>query len=59
MVQVRFSIGGTGCTTWLRAICRRVYPGRDDSPGIRLFSKGGQSDVCAVTAREMMPSNPY
>ena len=42
-----------------QAIGRRVYPGRDDSVGVALFSKGGQARFTSVNAWEMMPSNPY
>jgi beta-fructofuranosidase len=42
-----------------QAICRRVYPGRDDSLGLVLFSKGGRADFPKVSAWDMMPSNPY
>jgi beta-fructofuranosidase len=42
-----------------QAICRRVYPGRDDSLGLVLFSNGGKAVFDAVTAWDMMPSNPY
>ena len=42
-----------------QAICRRVYPGREDSTGVALFATGGQSHVAHAKAWEMMPSNPY
>ena len=42
-----------------QAICRRVYPGRDDSLGIVLFAKGGNAAFERVTAWNMMPSNPH
>ncbi|OXU15517.1 GH32 C-terminal domain-containing protein [Sedimentisphaera salicampi] len=42
-----------------QAICRRVYPGRSDSLGVELFSKGGKAKIESVKAWEMMPSNPY
>ncbi|MBC8873501.1 MAG: GH32 C-terminal domain-containing protein [Planctomycetes bacterium] len=42
-----------------QAICRRVYPGRDDSLGVVLFAIGGQASISSVKAWEMMPSNPY
>ena len=42
-----------------QAICRRVYPGRDDSLGIVLSASGGQAKFSPVKAWEMMPSNPY
>jgi len=42
-----------------QAICRRVYPGRDDSLGILLFADGGKAIFSSVRAWEMMPSNPY
>ena len=42
-----------------QAICRRVYPGRDDSLGVILFANGGKAEFACVKAWEMMPSNPY
>ena len=42
-----------------QAICRRVYPGRDDSLGVVLFAAGGTAKLSGVKAWEMMPSNPY
>jgi len=42
-----------------QAICRRVYPGRDDALGVELFSKGGEAKFSTVKSWEMMPSNPY
>ncbi len=42
-----------------QAICRRVYPGRDDSLGTVLFATGGRAKCSSVKAWEMMPSNPY
>jgi len=42
-----------------QAICRRVYPGRDDSLGVVLFANGGEAKFSRVKAWEMMPSNPY
>jgi beta-fructofuranosidase len=42
-----------------QAMCRRVYPGRDDSLGVVLFANGGEAEFASVKAWEMMPSNPY
>ena len=42
-----------------QAICRRVYPGREDSLGVVLFAAGGAAKISSVKAWEMMPSNPY
>ena len=42
-----------------QAICRRVYPGQDESLGIVLFAKEGKAIFSSVKAWEMMPSNPY
>ena len=42
-----------------QAICRRVYPGRNDSLGIILFADGGQAKFSHVNTWEMAPSNPY
>ena len=42
-----------------QAIARRVYPGRADSVGVVLFSRGGRASFTDVKAWEMAPSNPY
>ncbi|UCF14054.1 MAG: glycoside hydrolase family 32 protein, partial [Phycisphaerales bacterium] len=42
-----------------QAVCRRVYPGRDDSLGVILFADGGEAEFTSVKAWELMPSNPY
>jgi beta-fructofuranosidase len=42
-----------------QAICRRVYPGRDDSLAVVLFARRGEAKLSSVKAWEMMPSNPY
>ncbi|MDX1933472.1 MAG: glycoside hydrolase family 32 protein [Capsulimonadales bacterium] len=42
-----------------QAICRRVYPARSDSLGIRLFARGGTARFVTVRAWEMAPSNPF
>jgi len=42
-----------------QAICRRVYPGRDDSLGVVLFAQGGTATFFDVKVWEMTPSNPY
>jgi beta-fructofuranosidase len=42
-----------------QAICRRVYPGRDDSLDVVLFSAGADAVFNSVKTWEMMPSNPY
>ncbi|MDO5554890.1 MAG: glycoside hydrolase family 32 protein [Planctomycetia bacterium] len=42
-----------------QAICRRVYPSRNDSLGIELFVEGTGSVTVKGKAWEMMPSNPY
>ena len=42
-----------------QAIGRRVFPGRDDSLGVALFSTGGTVEISSVRAWEMMPANPY
>jgi len=34
-----------------QAICRRVYPGRDDSLGVLLFAAGGEARISSVRAR--------
>lgn len=42
-----------------QAVTRRIYPTRKDSVGVALFSKGGDAEVSALEAWDMMPSNPY
>ena len=42
-----------------QAICRRVYPGRNDSLGVVLFANDGEAVFSRVKAWEIMPSNPY
>jgi len=42
-----------------QAICRRVYPGRDDSLDVVLFADGAEAVFRSVKAWEMMSSNPY
>lgn len=42
-----------------QAVMRRIYPSRDDSVGVALFSNGGPASVATLEAWDMMPSNPY
>lgn len=42
-----------------QAAMRRIYPSREDSAGVAVFSNGGPADVTRLEAWEMMPSNPY
>jgi len=42
-----------------QAVMRRIYPSRQDSIGVRLFSEGGAITVPVLRAWDMMPSNPY
>ena len=42
-----------------QAVMRRIYPTREDSVGVALFSNGGATQVKSVKAWDMMPSNPY
>jgi len=42
-----------------QAAMRRVYPSREDSVGVAVFSDGGPASVAALEAWDMMPSNPY
>ena len=42
-----------------QAVMRRVYPSRDDSVGVSLFSTGGPASVATLEAWVMMPSNAY
>jgi beta-fructofuranosidase len=42
-----------------QAVMRRIYPTREDSTGVVLFSKGGSIRVPTLQAWDMMPSNAY
>jgi len=42
-----------------QAVMRRIYPSREDSVGVTLFSDGGPASVKTLEAWDMMPSNPY
>jgi len=42
-----------------QAVMRRIYPSREDSLGVTLFSNGGPTSVTTLEAWDMMPSNPY
>jgi hypothetical protein len=40
-------------------VMRRIYPTREDSLGVALFSRGGPAQVRRVRAWKVMPSSPY
>jgi len=40
-------------------LTQRIYPTRDDSQGIMLFSKGGEVEVPIFNGWKMHPSNPF
>lgn len=42
-----------------QAVMRRIYPSREDSVGVRLFSNGGPANAGKLQAWDMAPSNPY
>ena len=42
-----------------QCITQRIYPSRQDSLGIRLFSEGGSIEVESFQAWEMTPANPW
>jgi beta-fructofuranosidase len=42
-----------------QAIARRIYPSREDSIGVSLFSNGGTTRVYTLEAWKIVPSNPY
>jgi beta-fructofuranosidase len=42
-----------------QAIMRRIYPSRQDSVGVRLFSSGGDAEVHALRAWNITPSNLF
>ena len=42
-----------------QAVMRRIYPSRQDSVGVAVFSRGTSARVTHFEAWDMMPSNPY
>jgi len=42
-----------------QAVMRRVYPSREESVGVTLFSNGGPINVATLDVWDLMPSNPY
>ena len=42
-----------------QAIARRIYPSRQDSLGVHLFSTGGDAKLHSFEAWKIRPSNPY
>jgi beta-fructofuranosidase len=42
-----------------QAVMRRIYPSREDSVGVALFSTGGPATVTTLEAWDIMPSSPY
>lgn len=42
-----------------QAVMRRIYPSREDSSGVAVFSSGGPAGVSTLEAWDIMPSNPY
>ena len=42
-----------------QAVMRRIYPSREDSVHVAVFSHGDRVHVTSLEAWEMMPSNPY
>ena len=42
-----------------QAVMRRIYPSREDSLGVALFTRGGSCRVPLLEAWEIMPSNPH
>ncbi len=42
-----------------QGVLRRIYPSREESVGVRLFSAGGAARFHRVTAWKMMPANPF
>jgi len=42
-----------------QCITQRIYPTREDSTGIELFSKGGSMTVKSLQAWDMAPTNPW
>ena len=46
-------VNGRQCVT------QRIYPSRDDSQGIVVFSRGGDIEIPVFDAWKMHPSNPW
>jgi beta-fructofuranosidase len=42
-----------------QAVMRRIYPTREDSVGVSVFSRGGATTVRRAQAWKMAPSNPW
>ena len=42
-----------------QAIARRIYPSRQNSTGVKVFSAGGDTHVHSLDAWKITPSNPY
>jgi len=42
-----------------QAVMRRIYPSRNDSTTVTVFSSGGPANVTTLEAWDMAPSNPY
>jgi DUF1680 family protein/sucrose-6-phosphate hydrolase SacC (GH32 family) len=42
-----------------QAVMRRIYPSREDSVGVSLFSTGGDTEVHTLEAYKITPSNSY
>ena len=42
-----------------QVVVRRIYPTRQDSRGVILFTRGGMANISELQAWDMMPSNPY
>ena len=42
-----------------QAVMRRIYPSREDSLGVALFSRGGAATAATLEAWDIAPSNPY
>jgi beta-fructofuranosidase len=40
-------------------LTHRIYPSRDDSKGVVLFSEGGSIEVPVINKWRMFPSNPW
>ena len=43
----------------LQAIARRIYPSRQDSLGVRVFSAGADAHAHSLEAWKITPANPY
>ena len=57
--SLRRQVGRRSLRQRRQAIARRIYPSRQDSVGVSVFSAGGDARVHSLKAWKITPSNPY